>query len=326
MNITRVRYFIAVAEAEHVGRAARTLNVAQPALSKQLQTLEREAGTQLFERHARGVQLTAAGNAFLPHAREMVKAADAGLAAARIASVPHAAVRIATPDWPHRSVIVAAAIAEMNESHPGVDFEYSAISSTISDRALRSGEIDVGFGLAPSPAQFGRDLVAVPWVPEPGLSALLSARHPLARRVSLRLRELKDTPALVPPRADVPALHDQMVAVIRSGGFEPKIVTCPLNFTAGAQMAAVGAGWILTVHSIAESPPPGTVVIPLDDTHLHLDLYVLHRANDRRPCVAAFVEHLRANGERGRRSQSTALARSDSASGPSMNSVPARPN
>lgn len=293
MNITRVRYFIAVAEAQHVGRAARALNVAQPALSKQLHTLEREVAATLFERHARGVRLTAAGKALLAHARDIVRAADAGLAAARIASVPTTVVRIATPDWPHRSAIVAAAIARMRDTHPGVTLEYSASSSTISDQALRSGEIDVGFGLAPSPAQFGDDLVAVPWVPEPGLSALLPVRHPLARRASLRLGDLRDTPALVPSRDDVPVLHDQMVAVIRSGGYEPKIITCPLNFTAGAQMAAVGAGWIITVHSIAESPPPGTVVIPLEDATLHLDLYVLHRASDRRAAVTAFVDALR---------------------------------
>lgn len=293
MNITRVRYFIAVAETQHVGQAARALNVAQPALSKQLQTLEREVAARLFERHARGVRLTAAGKALLSHAREIVRSADAGLAAARIAGVPAAAVRIATPDWPHRSALVAAAIAMMRATHPGVTLEYSAASSTISDRALRSGEIDVGFGLAPSPEQFGNDLAATPWVPEPGLSALLSVRHPLAGRASLRLGDLEDTPALVPSRDEVPVLHDQMVAVIRSGGYEPKIVTCPLNFTAGAQMAAVGAGWIITVHSMAESPPPGTVVIPIEDATLHLDLYVLHRAADRRPAVSAFVDALR---------------------------------
>lgn len=298
MNITRLRYFIAAAETHHVGRAASALRIAQPALSKQLKTLEGEIGATLFERHPRGVQLTPAGHALLPHARAAVDAADAGLAAARIASAAPAVVRIATPDWPHRSAIVAAAIATMGETHPAVALEYSAISSTISDRALRSGEIDVGFGLAPSPQQFGADLVATRWVPEPGLSALLSARHPLARRTSLGLADLKDTPALIPSRADVPTLHDQMVAVIRTGGYEPRIITCPLNFTAGAQMAAVGAGWILTVHSIAESPPPGTVVIPLDDAQLHLDLYVLHRADDRRASVATFVELLRSIGER----------------------------
>lgn len=294
MNITRLRYFIAVAETQHVGRAASALRVAQPALSKQLKTLEGEVGATLFERHARGVHLTPAGEALLPHAREAVQAADSGLAAARIASASPAVIRIATPDWPHRSRLVAAAIADLRERDASIAVEYSAVPWTISHRALLSGDIDVGFSIAPGPQQFGDQIEAIAWIPEPGLAALLSSRHPLASRRTLRLADLADTPTLIPSRDEVPDLHDQMLGMIRTGGYEPKVVTCPLNFSAGAQMAAVGAGWIISVGSIIEMPPAGTVVIPLEDAKLLLHLYILHRADDRRASIAALVDALHA--------------------------------
>ena len=292
MNITRLRYFIAVAEAQHVGRAATALRVAQPALSKQLKTLEGEIGAPLFARHPRGVHLTPAGNALLPHAREAVKAADAGIAASRIAGASPDVLRISIPDWSHRSRLVAAAISDLEARNAGIVFQYSTVPWTVSDRALLAGDIDIGFHVAPSAMQFGEAIAAIPWIPEPGLVALTSSRHPLATRPSVLLKDLADTPTLIPSRDEAQALHDQMLAMIRSGGYEPRVITSPLNFAAAAQLVAIGAGWIISAGSIAEMPPPGTVAIPLEDAKLPLHLYILHRADDRRASIATFVDAL----------------------------------
>jgi DNA-binding transcriptional LysR family regulator len=122
MHLTRLHYFVVTAEEESVARAARRLRVAQPALSRQLAALEREIGTPLFERHARGMRLLPAGEAFLTHARRLLAEADRGLVAARSTGL-HAAsthVRLASPDWSARSTWVARALDRLHSVRPDI--------------------------------------------------------------------------------------------------------------------------------------------------------------------------------------------------------------
>jgi DNA-binding transcriptional LysR family regulator len=294
MNLTRLRYFIAVAEAETVVGAAKALRVAQPALTRQLQALEKTVGAALFERHPRGVSLTAAGNALLAHAREAVRAADAGIAAARQASTSRV-VNMSPPDWPHRASVVLRAVNHLRDQDPRIEIAFNIAPWTVSIDSLREGIIDVGFTITTSADVYDPDITAELLLPEPGLSAVLPGTHPLARQKSIRaMRDLKDLPSLVPPPERVGVLHAQMMAVIHGiAGPDAKTMDAPLNYSAASQLAAVGAGWILTPNSTGEITPPGTVVLPIEDAVMMLGFYVVRRTNDTRPWVLAFIDALR---------------------------------
>ncbi|WP_394831879.1 LysR family transcriptional regulator [Pendulispora rubella] len=83
MSLQQLRYFVAVAEEEHVGRAAERLRIAQPALSRQIRNLEAELGTTFFERTPRGMRLSSSGAVFLPHARAILSSIESATAAIR---------------------------------------------------------------------------------------------------------------------------------------------------------------------------------------------------------------------------------------------------
>lgn len=86
VSFAQVRYFVAVAEEGAVGRAAGRLRVAQPAVTRQIRSLEGELGVRLFDRTTRGMRLTDEGNAFLAHARTILGAVDAAISAVRAPS------------------------------------------------------------------------------------------------------------------------------------------------------------------------------------------------------------------------------------------------
>jgi DNA-binding transcriptional LysR family regulator len=84
-----------------------------------------------------------------------------------------------------------------------------------------------------------------------------------------------------------------MLALIRTGGYEPRVVPSPLHYSAATHMVALGAGWILTVNSVAEIPPIGCVALPIEDARLDLGFYVLRRQDDDRPAITELISILR---------------------------------
>jgi DNA-binding transcriptional LysR family regulator len=291
MHLTRLRYFVVTAEEESVVGAARKLRVAQPALSRQLAALEREVGTQLFERHARGVRLLPAGVAFLAHARRLLDEADRGVLAARSAGRgDHSRqLRLAYPDWPPGADRVGRAVDRLRSLHAEIEVQYDATLWVEHESAVRGGAIDVGFAIAMSTADFGDDVAGDRICDEPASIAILSASHPLADRASVSLADLRDVTLLAPPRGSVPRLHDQTVAVVRSAGYEPRVEVSSPSFLSAVQLVAAGAGWIIAINSAAIGLPSNVRAIPIADASLVLGFYLLrHRAN-RNEAVDAFA-------------------------------------
>ncbi len=144
MELTPLRYLIAIAEHGHMTRAASALGVTQPALSAMLRKLEAEVGVELLHRTGRGVEPTEAGLVFLEHARDAVRRADAGVAAVRsLAGLERGSIRVgggATAT----GYLLPAVISAVRRSHPGLRFLVREAGSEAVASSVLSGELDLG--------------------------------------------------------------------------------------------------------------------------------------------------------------------------------------
>jgi DNA-binding transcriptional LysR family regulator len=249
MELRQLRYFVAVAEELHFGRAAERLMIVQSAVSQQVARLERELGVELFDRTPRRVVLTAAGAAFLPAAREVLAAERRALATARDFAAGHGAVlRIGTSRGMGERL--DRVLEALEHTAPGTRVEL--VSATPDERLRRvaARELDAAFvrgaieapeGVRPTPVWQDELLVA------------LSARHPLAETGSLRLPDLAGLPLYLTERRTNPPLVDLVLEACRDAGFEP--VPGPAHSSLQDTLAALGAGadgWTVVYAAAAE--------------------------------------------------------------------------
>src|ERR1700689_3697761 len=146
MELRHLRYFVAIGEEQHYGRAARSLRVAQPALSRQIQDLEEELGFRLFERLPRGVKLSAAGKLFLEDARRILQDINESVArAARVACGQSGTLRVGFTESASWRGVVPESFRRFRELHPDAELELRSSPSLLQLEAIRSGRLDAGF-------------------------------------------------------------------------------------------------------------------------------------------------------------------------------------
>src|SRR6201984_3758623 len=140
MELRHLRYFVAVGEEQHYGRAALRLRVVQPALSRQIQDLEEEVGFELFERLPRGVKLSAAGKLFLEDARRILQEVnEAAARAARVARGQSGTLRIGFTESASWRGVVPESIRRFRERQPDAELQLNPATSLEQIEALRAG-------------------------------------------------------------------------------------------------------------------------------------------------------------------------------------------
>src|SRR5215207_3521737 len=189
MELRHLRYFVAVAEELHFGRAAERLRIAQPPLSRQIRDLEREIGSALFERGSRGVELTPAGLAFLPEARlTLAQAERAQRTAQRAARGETGRLRVGFVEAATFSGILPDVLGFFRMHLPDIGLSLFEMDSLQQAEAFRDGRIDLGILHSP-PADADRWLRAESVYSDP-LVAALPHTHRLAGRARLALADL----------------------------------------------------------------------------------------------------------------------------------------
>jgi DNA-binding transcriptional LysR family regulator len=259
MDTELLASFLEIAQRLHFGHAAHRLGLTQPALSHQIRRLEHQVGTTLFTRTSRKVQLTPAGEAFVPQARRVLTeleravvhcraVAAGGVGHLRIASIG-AALNSVTPDI----------VRGLRDQVPGLAVQLAQMDTPLQLAALRNGEIDLGVVRAAGPAAgiHMEDLFS-----EPIVLALPTA-HPLATANIVSGAELREESFILWPRASSPLFHDQIIAYCRDSGFTPRIAMEGADIETQLGLVSTGIGISPQPASFANLQRRGVTFTPL---------------------------------------------------------------
>ncbi|MCP3102384.1 LysR substrate-binding domain-containing protein [Myxococcus sp. K15C18031901] len=238
MELRHLRYFTAVADTLHFGRAARRVHVSQPTLSQQIRQLEEELGTPLFERARAGVRLTQAGELFRTYASRALEDVDAGrMAVGALRGLATGALRVGYP--PSMRGVVVPALAAVLRRHPGLALSAEEAVVRRVERRLADGRLDVGLGYAPARSP---DLDTEP-VFDSRLALVVARGHALASAESVGARQLSNEPfALLSSGLRVRARVDAWFAAMR---LRPHIAL--ESNAVGTVLAIVRAGLAVTI-------------------------------------------------------------------------------
>jgi len=291
MELRHLRYFVAVAEELNFGRAATRLRIAQPPLSRQIRDLEREIGAALFERVARGVELTPAGRAFLPEARlTLAQAERAQRTALRAAHGETGRLRVGFVEAATHSGILPDVLSFFRAHLPSVGLSLFELDALRQAEAFQDDRIDIGV-LHSAPLDAARWLRVEPVYTEPVILALPKT-HALAGRSRLALAALAGEAFVGFPRVVAPEMFDDIIASCRRAGFSPRIVQEAAGWHTLASLVSAGVGVGVVPRSIAEFQQPGVVYRPVRDLAVEMALLAVWKRAERSAVRERFVAAL----------------------------------
>ena len=290
VELRHLRYFVAVAEELHFGRAADRLHMAQPPLSQAIRGLEGELGVELLARTSRRVELTAAGRRLLDDARRLLGEFDEALSGARRAGSGETA-HLSVGALSSTSVVVPHIAREFRERRPDVGITLKHMTVGELGDALRRGEVDLAIayeldslpdGIAWEKGFREQHLALLPLV------AALPESHALAGRDSISVAELAGAPWVNIPRSLSPEHHDQVVSLCRRHGFEPNVVAEGTTMRALLELVAAGVGVMVAPAQARQLQPEGVAYVPIPGEEVGISLFWRH--GDTAPAAAAFRE------------------------------------
>jgi DNA-binding transcriptional LysR family regulator len=284
---------VAVADAGSFTLAAMQLRVAQQAVSRQIADLEGELGVKLFDRGARGANLTTAGASFVAEARQLLEGAARAARRARAEAVAqHLAVGYSylVPEHLER---VNAAVAALEGACPEVLVEMRQVPTGQQEAALRKREVDVAFGYLTSP-DVG-DIASEVLAGNAITGVLLPRSHPMAGAGLIRLRELAAWPLIVIPREVNPAAIDACLIGLAARGLRPELANVRTVGSSAMAMVASGQGWHLASRAMARqfAGEAGVVYLPFSDPPLPFGLGVRWLRDGAGPAARALVASCR---------------------------------
>ena len=295
LNFRLIRHlwlFLAVAEEQHFGRAAKKLGMTQPPLTEPIQILEQALKVKLFERSRRGAQLTPIGKAILPEVRKLRDYLE------RLELTIHEAVAGQTGVLTIGAITSAMVdmlpplISELQTAHPQLTISVREIDTAEAIPALENGNIDMVFSRLE--ITNGHEITVRPLQQEQ-LAVALPRQHPLAQSTSVALADLAKETFVMFPRPLNPTYFDILMANCHNSGFTPRILHEARSVASQVGLVGCNQGIALVPLALQKMAPENVVIRPLAG---HINVTTISVAwNNRRnhPALASAIHWLEEN-------------------------------
>jgi DNA-binding transcriptional LysR family regulator len=289
MHLGNLRYFLAAAEEQHFGRAARRLRISQPALSRQILNMEASLGFALFERQRRGVKLSKAGEVFLQHAQQISESYERAREHAKnVARGEVGRLRIGLTDFSLSYDFVAASFSRFRKMSPGINLDLAvAWSSTLQKEAILEKSIDGGFlyyfeGKSTSELKYTE-------LGEEGLLLGLPSSHPYARLRRVTINQLLNEPFVWLRRDVFPERLEQLRSACLRARFTPRVVQEGPTEAALLRLVSFGMGLALVRSSLSKELPPKVTLRPVPELQMRLKFGFAHHRDNRSPLLTEYI-------------------------------------
>ncbi|SDC69262.1 LysR family transcriptional regulator [Paraburkholderia lycopersici] len=306
-DLRQLRYFVAVAEEQHFGRAAARLSMTQPPLSQAIRALEETLGVALFARTRRSVELTAVGADLLPEVRRLLASAEALRPLAQSLARGEAGVLalafVSTADYG----LLPLLLRDFGARYPRVRLQLTEATSDVQVEELVAGRLDAGLVISPLPPRHAAQLCWLPVAREPLVAAMpsaLSARLGGAaddgwHDAAVSLRDLADAPLVIFPRHLAPGFYDSIMDCYGAAGIAPNVGQEAIQMQTIVSLVSAGMGVALVPQSLRHLRRTGVVYQPLAGPVPAIETGLVWRSAGVSPVLAAFIEIVRAHASTG---------------------------
>jgi DNA-binding transcriptional LysR family regulator len=304
-DLRQLRYFVAVAEERHFGRAARKLSMTQPPLSQAIRALEETLGVELFARTKRTVELTPVGADLLPEVRKLLGQADAlrplAQSLARGETGALSLAFVSTADYG----LLPQLLREFAVRHPRVRLNLAEATSDVQIEELAAGRIDAGLIIPPLPPRHAATLSYLPIMREPLVAALPASSVANGKRgeppdwieTPISLAEVGQLPLVIFPRRLAPGFYDIITACYGAAGLTPRIGQEAIQMQTIVSLVSAGMGAALVPQSLRHLRRTGVVYRPLAERTPLVETGLVWRTADVSPVLAGFIDIVRAHAK-----------------------------
>jgi len=288
MELRHLRYFVAVAEEEHITRAAARLSMQQPPLSQQIKALEQELGVSLFNRVGKRIQLNAAGKLFLSDAREILTQAENAInRVKRFDLGEEGRMRVGYTSSASLHELTPGIIRAFRDAHPLISLEIDEGAAHDLLCAVEEERLDAAFVRSPVTQYATLECISLN---QENMVVALPMQHRLASSagIGLGLAELKDESFILYRQVNGSGIKEGFINICREAGFEPHAVQEVHRMIAAIQLVAAGMGISVVPQSLNSIQsksvvyrpfePPSAVTVPLNLVYRrHVDAQAIRR-------------------------------------------------